>query len=339
MKHVTALVLAAIFVLTLVYAVYSLADPVPDTPPVTKTPAITTAPITETETAPQTTAPLTSEITTVTVTETAAPDEATPETVPPVTTTVTTTTGTTGTTAPPPPPIDYSDLAGEYGFAADVDPNRTWAEMVRTGRQIDPSRPMLALTFDDGPGPHTDRLLEILGENGAKATFFVVGSRLSGREEILRRMASEGHEIGGHSWWHSDLRTLSERAAADELMMTRQQIFAASGADSRIVRPPYGAHDEFVRWVAESCGIAFVNWSVDTLDWKNRNADAVYNAVVGGAYDGAVILLHDIHGTTVDAMERAIPQLIADGYQLVTVSEMMAASGKDFVPGAVYNKK
>lgn len=338
MKHLTVAVLAAVIIIALVYAVYSMADHTPDTPPVAQTSGITTTlPVTESVTTAQTTEPVTSLVTesaTETATESAAPDAAVPETEPPVTTTTAAT-----TTAPPPPPIDYSDLAGEYGFAADVDPSRTWAEMVRTGRQIDPSKPMLALTFDDGPGPYTDRLLEILGENGAKATFFVVGSRLSGREELLGRMASDGHEIGGHSWWHSSLVTLNERAIADELMMTRQVIFAATGVDSRIVRPPYGSHGELTRWVAESCGIAYVNWSVDTLDWKTRNADAVYNAVIGGAYDGAVILMHDIHGTTVEAMERAIPQLIADGYQLVTVSEMMAASGRDFVPGTVYNKK
>lgn len=279
----------------------------------------TEATTTET-TAPETTVPET------TVPETLPPETNPPETDPPV-------------TEPPPPPMDYSTLSEMYGYPVDNRFDRTWSEMAAGGQAIDPAKPMVALTFDDGPSRHTERLLDIFAANGGKGTFFVIGNAIGGREHILARMSAEGHEIGGHSWWHSDLRTLSERALADEIMMTRQRIFAATGEDSYIVRPPYGANNEFVRWVGGQCGVAFVNWSVDTLDWKTRNADAIFSAVVNGAYDGAVILCHDLHGSTVDAMERAIPALIEMGYQLVTVSELMMHSANAFEAGRMYNKK
>lgn len=346
MKRVTIAVLAVILLFTCGYAALTLRDPDSGESPAvtiaeTVTTEVTTVPEITTQVTTEMTTEVTTEVTTEAVTEatteavTEPLDAAPVETEPPVTMT----TGTTAPPAPPPPPIDYTNLSGEYGFDADTDPNRTWAEMIRTGRQIDPAKPMIALTFDDGPGPYTERLLDIFAESGGKGTFFVVGYRISGREHILARMASEGHEIGGHSWWHSDLRTLTERAVADEIMMTRQRIFAAAGVDSRIARPPYGALSDHVKWISAQCGVAFVNWSVDTLDWKTRNADTVYNTVVTGAYDGAVILLHDIHASTVDAMERAIPKLIEDGYQLVTVSELMSYSDKPFESGRVYNRK
>ena len=268
---------------------------------------------------------------TTTVTESSAPETTTTTTAPVV---------KDETPAPPPvtedlPPIDFTNLAGEYGFEPDLDPSRTWADM-SDGESADPTRPMIAITFDDGPGPYTSRLLEILGANNAKATFFVAGYRIAGNEQILRSIADGGHDIGGHSWWHNNLVNLStERAVADEIMMTRERIYAATGVDSRIVRPPYGSHNEFVRGVAAKTGVAFVNWNVDTEDWRTRNADAVYNSIISSAKDGAIILCHDIHSTTVDAMERAIPKLIEDGYQLVTVTELMTHSGKTFESGSV----
>ena len=233
-------------------------------------------------------------------------------------------------------PVDYSSLSAAYGFEFDRDPARTWSE-IAGDRGLDPSKPMIALTFDDGPGGHTERLLGILRDNNAKATFFTVGYLIDDRSNVLRAVAADGHEIGGHSWSHTDLTSLSEQALVDEIMFTRQKIYSITGVDTRLVRPPYGANNSFVRAVGANIGVAFINWNVDTQDWKYRNADTVYNHTISHARHGAVILYHDIHGTTVDAMERIIPQLIADGYQLVTVSELMAYTGRDFVPGTVYS--
>lgn len=202
--------------------------------------------------------------------------------------------------------------------------------------KIDPNKPMLAITFDDGPGSYTDRLLDCLKRNNAKATFFLVGGNIGGRKSTVVRMRDEGHEIGNHSWNHPELSKLSYQGISNEITMTNNKIFEAAGVNCTIVRPPYGACNSTVRSVGASLGVSFYNWSVDTLDWKYRNANTVHNAVVNGAYDGAIILCHDIHKTTVDAMETAIPKLIEKGYQLVTVSELMSYSAIKVYPGGLY---
>lgn len=201
---------------------------------------------------------------------------------------------------------------------------------------IDPDKPMLALTFDDGPSAHTDRLLDIFANHGGKGTFFVVGNLIDSRKSTLKRIATEGHEIGNHSWDHRQLTNLSDEEVKDQIMMTRAKIYDVSGMDCCIVRPPYGACNDSVREIGAEIGISFVNWSVDTLDWKTKNADAVYKEIMQEASDGAIILCHDLHKTTVEAMERVIPELIAKGYQLVTVSQLMEYSDKTLEAGKMY---
>lgn len=205
-------------------------------------------------------------------------------------------------------------------------------------KNIAPDKPMIALTFDDGPSAHTDRLLDIFAKNGGKGTFFVVGNLIDSRKSTMIRLVSEGHEIGNHSWNHRQLTNLSDEEVKDQIMMTRAKIYDVTGVDCRIVRPPYGACNDSVRAVGAKLGVSYVNWSVDTLDWKTKNADAVYSEIMKDASDGAIILCHDLHKTTVDAMERVIPKLIAQGYQLVTVSQLMECKGKALEAGKMYYK-
>jgi len=204
---------------------------------------------------------------------------------------------------------------------------------------VDPSKPMLALTFDDGPSAHTERLLDAFAAHGGKGTFYVVGNMLDGRSETLQRMAAEGHEIGGHSWNHRQLTKLSAEELTDQLMSTRAKIYSITGVDATTMRPPYGSCNDQVKAKAGELGIALINWSVDTLDWKYKNADTVYKAIMDGAKDGAIILCHDLHKTTVDAMERAIPALIAEGYQLVTVTDLLTSNGGTMNSGVLYYKR
>ena len=198
---------------------------------------------------------------------------------------------------------------------------------------------MLALTFDDGPSTHTERLLDAFAAHGGKGTFYVVGNMISNRPDTLKRMSEEGHEIGGHSWDHRQLTKLSTEDLTDQIMNTRAKIYDITGLDAVTMRPPYGSYNDQVKEVCKELGIVMVNWSVDTLDWKYKDADTVYNAVMKDAKDGAIILCHDLHKTTVAAMERAIPDLIAQGYQLVTVSELLSCSEKTITPGSVYFKR
>lgn len=205
--------------------------------------------------------------------------------------------------------------------------------------EIDPEKPMIALTFDDGPSAHTERLLDAFATHGGKGTFFVVGNMIDSRAATLQRMAAEGHEIGSHSWNHRQLTKLGEQELTDQIMNTRAKIYEITGVDTRILRPPYGSYNDQVKATSEQLGVVLVNWSVDTLDWKYKNADTVYQAVMKDARDGAIILCHDLHETTVDAMERAIPDLMAQGYQLVTVSELLETNGGEMTPGKVYLKR
>ena len=180
---------------------------------------------------------------------------------------------------------------------------------------IDITKPMIALTFDDGPSAHTQRLLDIFKTHGGKGTFFVLGSTLDDRQEALRQIANDGHEIGNHSWNHRQLTNLSEEEITDQIMMTRAKIYDTVGVDSLIMRPPYGACDDTVKEVGAKVGVSFVNWSVDTLDWKNkdasnegrteeqRNADLkrIADEVINNAARGDIVLMHDIYSCSVDA--------------------------------------
>lgn len=204
---------------------------------------------------------------------------------------------------------------------------------------IDPDKPMVALTFDDGPSKHTARLLDIFATHGGKGTFFVIGNLIDSRADTVKRMSDEGHEVAGHSWNHRQLTKLTSDELTDQLMTTRAKICEVTGVDSTVIRPPYGAFNSDVKKICSNLGIVMVNWSVDTLDWKNKNADMVYNAIMSDVKDGDIILCHDLHATTVDAMERVIPDLIEKGYQLVTVSELLSYGDEEVCAGEVYNKK
>ncbi len=201
---------------------------------------------------------------------------------------------------------------------------------------IDPEKPMIALTFDDGPSAHTDRLLNIFNQYGVKGTFFVLGDLIDGRESTLLRISEEGHEIGNHSWNHRQFTNLTQDEIKDQIMMTRAKIFDVTGKDCLIVRPPYGAYNDDVKQVGQEVGVSFINWSVDTLDWQSKGAKAVHDEVVKYARDGSIVLCHDLHKTTVDAMETVIPMLIEEGYQLVTVSQILEYEKSELEAGKLY---
>lgn len=242
----------------------------------------------------------------------------------------------------------YEELEGifslTYPTSTEVsEPDVPQAEVTEnTGTQasvVDTSKPMLALTFDDGPSAHTERLLDAFATHGGKGTFYVVGNMLDGRADTLRRMVADGHEIGGHSWNHRQLTKIGAKELTDQFMSTRAKIYSITGVDATTMRPPYGSCNDTVKAKAGELGIALINWSVDTLDWKYKNANTVYRAIMDGAKDGAIILCHDLHKTTVDALERAIPALIAEGYQLVTVNELLTSTGGTVEAGKLYFKR
>jgi peptidoglycan/xylan/chitin deacetylase (PgdA/CDA1 family) len=188
---------------------------------------------------------------------------------------------------------------------------------------IDPSAKMLALTFDDGPGVLTPKVLDVLKKYGAHATFFLIGRQVPAYGAIVQREIKEGNEVGNHTWSHPNLTGLSYAAMQQQVGDTQRVIQEATGGYTpKLMRPPQGAYNAAVAGFLQSQGLRMQLWNVDTLDWLNRDAQVVYGRIMAGAADGKVILVHDIHPTSVDAVTRAIPDLVAQGYQLVTVSQL-----------------
>lgn len=192
-------------------------------------------------------------------------------------------------------------------------------------------RPLLALTFDDGPGPYTEKLLNCLEENNAHATFFMLGQNVENYQDEVKHMLEIGCELGNHSWDHADMYGLSLDDVAANFGKADQALLDACGQASTVVRAPYGNCNEDI---ISTVGKPFFMWSIDSLDWSLKDADLDYDAVMNdtGLQDGAVILMHDIHEATVDAALRLIPDLIAKGYKLVTVSEMAEAKNVTLQP-------
>ena len=201
--------------------------------------------------------------------------------------------------------------------------------------KVDPSKPMIAITFDDGPKASTTPIvLDVLQRYGARATFFVQGINAAGNPALLRRMNSLGCQIASHTYNHPNLVNISDSDVAYQINTTDNIIKNIVGYKPTVIRPPYGSHNQRVRNIANR---PFILWSVDTLDWKYRDANYVSNYVLSHASDGAVILLHDIHATTAQASKTFIPALINKGYQLVTVDELAYYKGYQLRAGNAYN--
>lgn len=184
----------------------------------------------------------------------------------------------------------------------------------------------VAMTFDDGPHPKlTPRLLDILKERGIKATFFVIGKCVAEFPDIAKRIVDEGHEIANHSWSHPQLTKLSPTVFASEISQTNEAIQQATGVRPVTMRPPYGAiNPALTKRLNEEYGLSVILWSVDPQDWKIRKSDHVTSHITKNAAPGAIILAHDIHTSTIDAMPATLDGLLAKGYKFATVSELIA---------------
>lgn len=206
----------------------------------------------------------------------------------------------------------------------------------------DPDRPMIALTFDDGPTEYTPQVLDLLERHGAKGTFFVIGQNLSeGTRPVLQRMADMGCNIGMHDLTHTDLTKLS--AAANVKRIREMQALVSAqidgGYETHLLRPPFGSLNKTVRRALRTAGAASIRWSVDTRDWSNKNPKTILKIVKAETRDGAILLFHDRLPTTVAALEEAIPWLQEQGYDLVTVTELIESSGQSIRYGEDYQRK
>ena len=193
----------------------------------------------------------------------------------------------------------------------------------------------IALTFDDGPSSFTNRLLDCLEKNNAKATFFMTGTEIASFPDEVKRMKKLGCELGNHTYDHTELTTLSFDEIISEVDKVNEQLINLTGEGASVVRPPYGSVNDTVR---SAINLPLILWSIDTLDWKTLNAESTVEEVMNNVKDGSVILMHDIFSTSVDAAEILIPQLIEKGYQLVTVHELAALHQTELSAGATYSE-
>jgi len=192
--------------------------------------------------------------------------------------------------------------------------------------QVRVDQPYIAMTFDDGPSAeNTPRLLEILKQRNIKATFFLIGQNAASNPDIVRRILADGHEVGNHSWTHPQLSKLSDERVTAEITKTQDAIKDASGYTPTLLRPPYGAITPRQReWIESQFGLNIILWSVDPFDWKRPGASVITQRILSQVRPGAIILSHDIHKQTVDAMPATLDALIAKGYKFVTVSQLIA---------------
>lgn len=200
--------------------------------------------------------------------------------------------------------------------------------------------PYIAMTFDDGPHPTlTPKLLDMLKERHIHVTFFVLGQLVKEHPEIVQRAVAEGHEIGNHSWDHKALNKLGPDGLQHEIVDTSAAVKEATGKSPAILRPPYGATSPRLSHAIEKdFGMKVILWSVDPDDWKDPGASVVESRILNGWKEsagtkpGAIILSHDIHKGTVEAMPATLDALIAKGYKFVTVSELLAMESKTPAP-------
>lgn len=202
--------------------------------------------------------------------------------------------------------------------------------------KVDATKPMIAVTFDDGPGYNgaSDRILDVIEKYHIKATFFMIGSNASNLTKNVKRKVALGCQIGNHTYNHEHY---GKNVTPNDIIKGADAIEKACGVRPTAFRSPGGITTELIRKTCKQEKTPLYYWSLDTQDWKSRNADKVYNAVIKNVSDGDIILMHEIYGSTADAFERMVPVLLKKGYQFVTCDELVAAkSGKKPEPGTQY---
>ncbi len=205
-----------------------------------------------------------------------------------------------------------------------------------TYSRVSIAEPYVAMTFDDGPHPaNTPRLLDMLRVRNIKATFYVIGRNVDLYPNVARRIVAEGHEIGNHTYTHPTLSRLSDDTVRGELTKCRDAIARATGVQPRTMRPPYGALLQRQReWIHSQLGYSTIMWSVDPLDWRRPGASVVTSRILAGTTAGSIILAHDLHASTVDAMPATLDGLLRKGFKFVTVSQLLAMQPSSAVAGA-----
>lgn len=217
--------------------------------------------------------------------------------------------------------VNYNEIKDDLNFSPVLDPFYENED----GYHYDKNKKTVALTFDDGPnGSKTKELLTILSSNRAHASFFMVGNRMESGKEIMKQVLSYGNEIGSHSYDHKNLKRSSIETVIETESKTNEIYKSITGEDLTLLRAPYGAITTQIR---ESLDVVFASWSVDPEDWRYRDSEIIVSHIMEHVKDGDVILLHDSYQTSVDAVRKLLPLLYAEGYQVVSFSELASIKG------------
>jgi peptidoglycan-N-acetylglucosamine deacetylase len=221
--------------------------------------------------------------------------------------------------------VILSAMACAQDTAAAPSPAASVAEKI-TFTEVNVDGPYIAMTFDDGPHvTNTAKLLEIAAKRHIKLTFFVLGECVEQNPTVLQREVAEGHEIGNHSWSHPNLAKLSDEAVRSQLQRTQDIMVKITGVKPKLMRPPYGELTKRQRiLVNDEFGYKVILWDVDPLDWKRPGPNVVARRIIAGTRPGSIILSHDIHPPTIEAMPQVFDALLAKGFKFVTVSELLA---------------
>ena len=200
-------------------------------------------------------------------------------------------------------------------------------------KRVDPEKKLIAFSFDDGPSrKNTEKILKALDKNNARATFFMLGQNAKYYPDLVKKVEESGNEVAGHSWNHPLLTKLCKKGVKKQMSQMNEAIASVTGSDVGLLRPPYGSINRTVKNTVKD---PLILWSIDTLDWKTLNADKTADAILKQAKDGDIILMHDIHAPTAEAVKKVLPKLEKKGFQVCTVSELLEARNITLHPGDV----
>ena len=225
--------------------------------------------------------------------------------------------------------VNYNEIKDYLNINVDLDSfyNNEDGSVINTNKKL------VAITFDDGPGPYTNKLLDILNANKAHATFFMLGNNLEKYRSVVLNVYNSGNEIGYHSYAHTNFKRQDIATIKSELDQSNAILKNITGTTFSLIRPPYGSINNEIK---EAIDVSFILWSVDTEDWRHKDSEYLLNYVLENIYAGAIILFHDIHISSVDAMAKILPYLYVEGYQVVTVSDLAKNYNVTLEPHKVY---
>ncbi len=215
--------------------------------------------------------------------------------------------------------VNYNDVKDMLDIPVSYD--STYAP--EDGTTIDLNKKLVAITFDDGPGSYTNELLDILEDNKARSTFFMLGKNISYYADVVKRAAKLKMEIGYHSYAHTSFKRQELATVQEEFNLSNETLKNITGDTFHLVRPPYGAINSDIKNALDA---PFILWNIDTEDWRHRDSDYLVNYTLEHLNDGNIILFHDIHKTSVEAISKLLPILYVRGYQVVTVSDLAKAT-------------